>query len=363
MWSFWDTIRVIGKMSFLIGEDGDGNLVFRKLNDIPHFLISGATGTGKSVFLHSFLSSLIIKNSPESMRFILYDSKMVELNRYTGEPHLFLPVMNNSERLKSVFGWIKKEIENRLSKFLEYGKRSLDGCNEALLQMGNPAFPHIVVVIDDISSVISEIPELFEEVQYVSLKGRTAGVHLVLAAQTTAGREMHKIAELIQSKLVFSVSTEKESTFLIGNKAAQQLGPYGNAIFSAFRSNAIKVKTIMMDDDDIQNVLAASKKVFSKYTIPPELLESLESNSRAYNYAKQLEPNDTLDSLLPAAVDVVFETGQASVSMLQRRLKLEYSRASQLVDIMEKLGIVGEFMGAIPRQILITKDQWEKRNR
>lgn len=361
--SFWDVVRTIGEMSFPVGETDDGNLIFRSFNDIPHLLVSGATGTGKSVFLHSFLASLIMRNSPESLRFILYDSKIVELFRYTGEPHLFLPVMTESRKLRAALDWCGDEIEKRLMEFALNGKRSLSDYNLSVSEKQLPIFPRVIIVADDLSVAMAETPKLAGNIRQIFLKGRTAGFHLILVTQTTTGREIRRIAELVPSKLVFSTTTEKESTFLIGNKSARQLGPFGTAIFSAFRGSSIKVNTIMAEDGDIDNILTVSKKMFEKYTLSSEILERLATVDLEEERQSYIESDTGPDELLPAAVDFVLETGQASVTMIQRGLKLGYSRAARLVDQMEEMGIVGLFEGSKPRKILITRKQWEDMKR
>lgn len=359
MRSFTDTLNDLSELSFPIGDDSQNNLIRADLKDISHLLITGATGTGKSVFLHSLLLTLIHNNSPDLLRLVLFDSKLVELSVYNGASHLLLPVITDYKKLTSLLNWTTFEISKRLSSFAQSNERSLPGYNDYLWEnfLSDNGLPRILIVIDDLTSVLTEVPETLDKVKQILLTGRTVGIHLIAVTQTPTWKNTKQISAMFRTKVVFSASTSTESKFLIGRNGAERLGPCGNAMFSKGGVAPVKINSIPATEKEFDLILSASKELKAPYS--DDTVKYAESVLAQHSDIPAEAPNDT-DELLPAAVEVVLETGQVSVSMLQRRLKLGYSRAARLIDQMEEQGIVGPFEGSKPRQLLITRSQWQE---
>lgn len=353
---FIDSLRQTAGLSFPIGEDESGKFVCVEIDKINHLLVCGATGTGKSYFIHTMLLSLMAHNNPETLKFILFDPKMIEFSLYRKIPHLLIPTISDSRKLFSALQWLKGEVSKRLKLFSETGDRTLSGYNEYLWEsfLSDNGMCRIVVVIDDITNAIIEVPEIAESLKQILMQGRTVGVHIVISTQAPRWKETKQIASLFRSKMVFSAATEAESKYLLGRSGAQNLGPCQNAMFSNSGGLPIIIQTVNIKERDFTSLIS---NIQDEDYIPDEKVLY-----RAPNIGSVLTSSDenTYDELLPSAIEVIVETQMASVSMIQRRLKLGYSRAARLMDQMEEKGIVGPFEGSMPRQVLITKEQWIK---
>lgn len=355
MHSFREALKDTSGTRFSIGENDSGSLVYADLADISHLLIAGATGTGKSTFLHGLLLTLIQNNSANTLRVILFDSKLIEFVQYKGIPHLLCPVITDPKKLFNALQWVIFEIEKRLKAFADSGNRSLYNYNDYLWEnfLNDSGLPRILIIADDLTTAISSIPEIADMVQQIFLKGRTVGVHLIAATQTPTWKTAKNLSILFRSKILFSAATSAESRLLLGIKGAESLGPYGEAMFSHNGTTPIRIHTIMPTEKDFHSVLLILMPVKEVNCPTTHIISDIFTK---FDYSDAPEE----DELFPAAVEVVLETGQASASMLQRRLKLGYSRAARLVDRMEDWGIVGPFDGSKPRQLLITREQWQK---
>lgn len=359
MITFADSLKLTSGLQFPVGVNLSGEFVFDDLGNISHLLVSGATGTGKSVFLNSMLLSLLFHNSPDKLRLILFDSKMVELGRYSGIPHLLIPVVTDPAKAYGVLMWLAAETRKRLRTFSEAGQKSLCTYNNHVWQSFSdaPELPQILYVVDDLTALLEARPESADVINEIIANGRTVGVHLIAATQTPMWRTTKKVSTLFRSKMVLSATTEAESKFLLNKAGAENLGAYGEALFSSRGAVPTKVHTIASKDSEFESIVSPLQQASSAYD-EAALLE-IERHIRGPYAAESLSKNED-DELLPIAIDIVLEMGQASVSMLQRQLKLGYGRAARLVDQMEQKGVVGPFEGSKPRQILITKNQWQK---
>lgn len=356
---FADAVRQMGDMSLLIGTSEDGKLICADLDETAHLLVTGVTGTGKSVFVESILLSLILRNRPEQLKFILCDSKMVELSRYSKESHMLLPTATDPKRILAAMYWAEYETMKRLTNFASTGVRSIDQYNELAEFTKRKALSRILIVIDDLTTILDDCPEIEEFIVEVLMKGRPVGIHLLLVTQSTSLKAVKKIVEIVPSRAVFLTTTERESRFLLRSKAACELEPFGSAIFSPTIGRSLKVKTIMATNAEADMILKLGERKFSGYS--KDVMEVIEEkiNSAHSEGSKSYEYYDM--NQISKAIDVIIQTGQASVSMLQRELKLGYSAAARIIDYLEHIGVVGPFDGSKPRSILITKNSWKKR--
>ena len=357
MRTFSDSISGLQHLQFPIGETEARDFVYSDLNEISHLLVAGATGTGKSVFLHGTLLSLLAHNPPEELRFLLCDTKIVELSTYSSIPHLLAPVLSDPQKIADTLMWVNYEIHHRLVTMSAANVRNLQNYNDYAWEnfLSDTGLPQIVVIIDDFTSVLTSVPDAANCLREILLNGRAVGVHLIATTQTPTWKTSRQISLLFRTKILFSASTAAESKLLIGSQAAASLPQSGEAIYSDGQ-HTHKVHTFFPSITD-------QASIFSAYSdhAPPDFLTNPPKDGQSEIACK----NDSLEvdaDLFRAAVDVVLELGQASVSMLQRRLKLGYSRAARLVDQMEEQGIVGPFDGSTPRAILITRAQWEMKD-
>lgn len=336
---------------FQTGTTDEGRAFRFDINDSPHILVCGATGTGKSNFVHGALTELISHNSPDDLRLLLFDSKIVELAQYNGIPHLLVPWITDASKLEGALAWLDLETKKRLRLFADSQIRTLQGYNDHLWEsfLDDNGLPHILVVIDDLSSAITQRPQIADYVREILLNGRTVGIHLMAVTQTPLWKGTKPISLLFRTKVVFSAATAQESKTLLGVQGAERLGACGQSLVSV-NGKTVKVQMPLITDAACSNALSTAKS-FGDVSFIDTSLDTALNPSVA-------PEGDGEDELLPAAVEVILETGLASVSMLQRRLKLGYGRAARLVDQMEEKGIVGPFEGSKPRQIIITRAQW-----
>ena len=356
------------KLSFAVGKDISGNCIVGDISKLPHMLIAGTTGSGKSVCMNTLIISLLYKAKPEEVRLIMVDPKMVELGVYNGIPHLLIPVVTDPKKAAGALQWTVTEMMRRYRLMSEAGVRDLESYNRAIA--GNPEqqkMAQIVVVIDELADLmLVAAKEVEESICRIAQMGRASGIHLVIATQRPSADVITGLMKAnIPSRIAFAVSSAMESRIILDAPGAEKLVGKGDMLFAPLgQGKPRRVQGCFITDDEVQAVVASIKaQTPSDYS--EEVMEQIEK--RASDSAKPAndsshaasEPSDG-DELLPAAVEVVLETGQASVSMLQRRLKLGYARAARIVDEMEDRGIVGPFEGAKPRPVLISKEQWEQ---
>lgn len=348
-------------LCFPLGETDTGEIVCADLADISHLLVAGASGTGKSVFINSLLLSLISNNGPENLRLVLCDTKMVELSVFNRVSNLLIPVCTDAMKIHGALRWIAHETENRLRAFSAAGKKNLSSYNDYTWEefVSENGLPQIVVVVDDFASALLEHPEMADSIRTILLNGRTAGVHLIFSTQTPTWKAVKSISTLFRSKILFPVASKAESTALIGNTAAFGLSGCGDAIYSNGRS-LTHMKSFIADFETSSNIIEKAKVPEPHYS--EDTIRTIEENivGEIDAHAQDTVDGTGYDELLPAAIEVVLDVGQASVSTLQRRLKLGYGRAARLVDQMEEMGVVGPFEGSKPRLLLITKKQWQE---
>lgn len=358
------------KVAFAVGKDIGGNCIVGNIAKLPHLLIAGTTGSGKSVCTNSLIISLLYKASPEEVRLIMVDPKMVELGIYNGIPHLLIPVVTDPKKAAGALQWAVVEMMKRYRAFSEVGVRDLASYNaHAAKTEGMDTMPQIVVVIDELADLmLVAAKEVEESICRVAQMGRAAGMHLIIATQRPSADVITGLMKAnIPSRIAFAVASSLESRIILDQTGAEKLVGRGDMLYFPLGSGKpTRVQGCLISDEEVAAVVEYIKQNGSAQ-YDESVIHEIEQNaaekekgSKGVGGSAPEEVDDTFDELLPAAIEVVVETGMASVSMLQRRLKLGYSRAARLVDQMEEKGVVGPFEGSKPRQVLITKEQWQE---
>ena len=359
-------------VAFAVGKDIGGSAIVGNIARLPHVLIAGTTGSGKSVCTNSLIVSLLYKSTPDEVRFIMVDPKMVELAPYNGIPHLLIPVVTDPKKAAGALQWAVYEMMKRYKMFSERGVKDLAGFN-ALCE-SDPELkklPTVVVVIDELADLmLVAAKEVEESICRVAQMGRAAGMHLVIATQRPSSDVITGLMKAnIPSRIAFAVASSLESRIILDTTGAEKLVGKGDMLyFPLGNQKPTRVQGCFITPEEIERVVNFVKESGTA-DYSDEVMEKIEevmkqsdkgSGKSSGGSAPAPDEGEGCDELLGAAVEVILETGQASVSMLQRRLKLGYSRAARLVDQMEERGIVGPFEGSKPRQLLITKEQWQE---
>ena len=356
-------------VAFAVGRDIGNKEIVGDIAKLPHVLIAGTTGSGKSVCTNSLIISLLYKSSPEDVRFIMVDPKMVELAPYNGIPHLLIPVVTDAKKAAGALQWAVFEMMKRYKTFSELGVKKLEEYNAiAAGREDLPHMPSVVVVIDELADLmVVAAKEVEESICRVAQMGRAAGMHLVIATQRPSADVITGLMKAnIPSRIAFAVDSAINSRIILDNPGAEKLVGRGDMLYAPLGiGKPTRVQGCYITPEEIERVVGFVKSTGeAQYSdevmrkIEESVLEKEKKGGGAP--AAEAPDEDDSDELLPAAVEVILETGQASVSMLQRRLKLGYSRAARLVDQMEQKGYVGPFEGSKPRQLLITKAQWQE---
>ena len=357
-------------VAFAVGKDIGGSCIVGDIGKLPHVLIAGTTGSGKSVCTNSLIVSILYKSTPEEVRFIMVDPKMVELAPYNGIPHLLIPVVTDPKKAAGALQWAVFEMMKRYKLFSEHGVKDLAGYNALARQDGElKTMPTVVVVIDELADLmLVAAKEVEESICRVAQMGRAAGMHLVIATQRPSSDVITGLMKAnIPSRIAFAVASSLESRIILDTTGAEKLVGKGDMLYAPLGAGKpTRVQGCFITPEEIERVVGFvkttgeaeySREVMDKIE---QAVKEKEKGGGGKTSAEPAEAQEDGDELLPAAVEVVLETGQASVSMLQRRLKLGYSRAARLVDQMEERGIVGPFEGSKPRQLLIDKAKWQE---
>ncbi len=357
------------KSTFAVGKDIGGTCIVANIAKMPHMLIAGTTGSGKSVCMNSIIISLLYKASPEDVKLIMVDPKMVELGIYNGIPHLLIPVVTDPKKAAGSLQWAVTEMLRRYKMMSEAGVRDLESYNSMVVtgEVEGEKLPQIVVIIDELADLmLVAAKEVEDSICRIAQMGRASGMHLIIATQRPSADVITGLMKAnIPSRIAFSVASAMESRIILDTMGAEKLVGKGDMLFSPIGTGKPqRVQGCFVTDSEVEAVANYVKQHFVA-DYDQQVLEEIEKKAvQTGKKAATADPEPSAeeldgDEMLPAAVDVIMETGQASVSMLQRRLKLGYARAARIVDEMEEKGIVGPFQGSKPRSILITKEQWE----
>lgn len=342
------------RLPVALGLDVSGTPVVSSLERMVHLLVAGATGSGKSVCINSILCSLLFRATPAQLRLLLIDPKVVELSGYNGIPHLLTPVVTDIKKAAGCLRWVVKEMERRYTSFAETGVRDISRYNQLMLMRGEQELPYIVVVVDELADLMMVAPvEVEDSVQRLAQMARAAGIHLILATQRPSVDVITGVIKAnIPSRIAFAVSSQVDSRTILDASGAEKLLGRGDMLFHPIgASKPVRVQGAFIPESDLEHVLNFIKK----QGVPecrPEVLAQEQEETKA--------EEENRDELFPEAVRVVLETGQASVSILQRRLRIGYTRAGRLIDLMEERGIVGPHQGPKPREILITAADYRR---
>lgn len=351
------------KLTFAIGEDIGGASVCGNITKLPHMLIAGTTGSGKSVCMNSLILSLLYKSTPEEVRLIMIDPKMVELGAYNGIPHLYIPVVTDPKKAAGALQWAVVEMMKRYRYFSECGVRDLAGYNNHQRATGGETMPQVVIVIDELADLmLVASKEVEESICRVAQMGRASGMHLIIATQRPSADVITGLMKAnIPSRIAFAVSSSLESRIILDNAGAEKLIGSGDMLYAPLGSGKPRrIQGAFVSDEERQRVIDFVKSD-AVVSYSSEIMEEIERAAEGKNRGGKVEADSAgndYDDLLYQAADVIFDTKQASVSMLQRKLKLGYSRAARLVDQLEEIGLVGPNEGSKPRQILMSRDEW-----
>ena len=363
--------RSKSRISFAVGKDIGGSRIIGDIGKLPHMLIAGTTGSGKSVCMNSLIISLLYKAKPDEVKLIMVDPKMVELGVYNGIPHLLIPVVTDPKKAAGALQWAVTEMMRRYRMMADAGVRDLESFNKIAESSDEfEKMPQIVVVIDELADLmLVAAKEVEESICRVAQMGRAAGIHLVIATQRPSADVITGLMKAnIPSRIAFAVASAMESRIILDTAGAEKLVGKGDMLYAPLGQGKPKrVQGCFITDDEVQSVVDFIKKNdAAQYSeeiqadIERRSAQSGKGGGTAASAAMDEPETGDGDEMTPAAVEVLLETGQASVSMLQRRLKLGYARAARIMDELEEKGIVGPFEGSKPRQMLITREQWEQ---
>ena len=340
-----------------LGKDIAGKPVITDLAKMPHLLVAGTTGSGKSVCVNTLISSILFSRKPEEVKLLLIDPKMVELSIYNGIPHLMAPVVTDMKKAAAVLRWAVREMEARYKAFAASGKRDIKSYNEA---HPKAAMPLIVLIIDELADLMMTAPDDIEEsISRLAQMARAAGIHMVLATQRPSVNVITgSIKANVPSRISFAVGSQIDSRTILDMAGAEKLLGKGDMLFAPIGANKpIRVQGAFISDDEVEHLVE-----FVKAQREPEYDDTVTQEAEKETEKESSEENDVYrDELLERAVNLVMESGQASVSMLQRRFRIGYTRAARLVDTMEDLKIVGPSMGSKAREILMSPEQAKAR--
>lgn len=356
------------RLTVVLGRDIAGAVATADLSKMPHLLIAGSTGSGKSVCINSFIVSLLYKSTPDEVRFLMIDPKVVELGIYNGIPQLLVPVVTDPRKAAGALGWAVTEMLKRYKIFAENNVRDLSSYNMLAASSGyqdangQPMqhMPQIVIIIDELADLMMAAPnEVEDSICRLAQMARAAGMHLLIATQRPSVDVITGIIKAnIPSRIAFAVSSQVDSRTILDMGGAEKLLGRGDMLFSPVGSQKpIRIQGCFVGDSEIESVVNFVKKA-QEAGYDQNIVEEIEKNAVAEKDSGDSGMSDDTDPMMPEAVKCVVEAGQASTSLLQRRLRLGYARAGRLIDEMEQMGIVGPHEGSKPRQVLITYQQW-----
>lgn len=352
------------KLTFALGKDAAGNICVGDIAKMPHALIAGATGSGKSVCINSIIVSILYKAKPSEVKMILIDPKMVELSGYNGIPHLLIPVVTDPKKAAGALNWAVQEMVKRYSLFASVGVKDLKGYNKIIEKKEGAKLPQIVIIVDELSDLMMVAPNDVEDaICRLAQMARAAGMHLIIATQRPSVDVITGIIKAnVPSRIAFTVSSQVDSRTILDSAGAEKLLGKGDMLyFPTGEIKPLRMQGAFISEKEIEKIVDSIKES-NNSTYSEDILESIEkagsNNSKGGNDTS--EDEDEADALLEDAIDLVVDIGQASASMLQRRFKVGHSRAGRIIDQMEARGLISGYEGSKPRQVLISKSEWQE---
>ncbi|MGG3889124.1 DNA translocase FtsK [Metabacillus fastidiosus] len=349
--------RPEAKLLIGLGRDIGGDAVLAELNKMPHLLVAGSTGSGKSVCINGIITSILMRAKPHEVKLMMIDPKMVELNMYNGIPHLLAPVVTDAKKASQALKKVVNEMERRYELFSHSGTRNIEGYNDIIRKMNQteeakqPELPYIVVIVDELADLMMVASSDVEDsITRLSQMARAAGIHLIIATQRPSVDVITGVIKAnIPSRIAFSVSSQTDSRTILDMGGAEKLLGRGDMLFLPVgASKPVRVQGAFLSDDEVEKVvdfvIAQQKAQYQEEMMPSDTPEVME---------------EVNDDLYDEAVKLVVDMQTASVSMLQRRFRIGYTRAARLIDAMEDRGVVGPYEGSKPREVLLSKEQHE----
>ena len=352
------------KLTVALGKDVAGNIQLADIAKMPHVLIAGSTGSGKSVCINTIISSIIYNAKPSEVKLVMVDPKVVELSVYNGIPHLLIPVVTDPKKAAGALAWAVQEMDDRYNKFAQKGVRDLKGSNKAIeKEEGVGKLPQIVIIVDELADLMMVAAKDVEEaICRLAQKARAAGMHLVIATQRPSVDVITGLIKAnIPSRIAFAVSSQVDSRTILDSVGAEKLLGKGDMLF--FPSGApkpLRVQGAFVSDEEVEKIVDFVKQNGTA-TYSEDILESIEKNNKTdKEIAQEADADDETDPFLMDAIETVVETGQASTSFIQRRFKVGYARAGRIIDQMEERGIISGYQGSKPREVLMSKERLEE---
>lgn len=347
------------KISFAVGKDISGNNIVADLKEMPHLLIAGATGSGKSVCINTMIASILYKATPDEVKLVLIDPKVVELGVYNDIPHMLIPVVTDPKKAAAALNWAVNEMNNRYHSFAESGVRDLESYNEKMAEEGqeDKVLPQVVIIIDELADLMMTASSQVEEaIMRLAQKARAAGMHLVVATQRPSVDVVTGVIKAnIPSRIALSVSSSFDSRTILDTGGAEKLLGKGDMLFSPVNLNKpVRIQGPYISDKEISHLVEYVKEQGGSVEYNHEVIDTIESPESA-------STADVSDELTEEAIQFILHQKQASVSMLQRRFRIGYNRAARIVDEIEARGIIGPSDGSRPRQVLMTEDEYNMR--
>jgi len=354
------------KLSVALGKDVAGNVVLADIAKMPHVLIAGSTGSGKSVCINTIITSLIYNAKPSEVKLVMVDPKVVELSVYNGIPHLLIPVVTDPRKAAGALAWAVQEMDHRYNLFAEKGVRDLKGYNAVIEGSSEDGtigkLPQIVIIIDELADLMMvAAKEVEESICRLAQKARAAGMHLVIATQRPSVDVITGLIKAnVPSRVAFAVSSQIDSRTILDQVGAEKLLGKGDMLFYPVgASKPVRVQGAFVSDGEVEKIVDFIKSN-GVATYNEDILEEIEKSNKSEGQIEKEAEEDDTDPLLMEAIDTVVEVGQASTSFIQRRFKVGYARAGRIIDQMEARGIISGYEGSKPRQVLITKERLEE---
>lgn len=347
------------KITFAVGKDIAGKAIVADLKSMPHLLIAGSTGSGKSVCINGIITSLLYKASPDEVKLVLIDPKVVELSNYDGIPHMLIPVVTEPAKAAAALNWAVAEMDDRYRKFAAEGARELASYNRIVTERGEEELkmPQVVIIIDELADLIMAAKSQVEDsICRLAQKARAAGMHLIVATQRPSVDVITGVIKAnIPSRIAFAVSSQPDSRTILDMVGAEKLVGKGDMLFNPLGSGKpVRVQGAFISDEEVHDVIEFVKSQVEETEYSENVMDSIE---RANIAPAEKGDRDLEDELLPDAIELVVEAKQASVSMLQRRFRIGYNRAARIIDMMEDRQIIGPADGSRPRQVLISESE------
>lgn len=350
------------KIAFGLGKDTAGKTMIADIAKMPHVLIAGATGSGKSVCINTIITSLLYRAKPNEVKLIMIDPKVVELGVYNGIPHLLIPVVTDPKKAAGALNWAVQEMVNRYNLFAAKGVRDMKGYNEALKAAGEEGeLPHIVIIVDELADLMMVAPNDVEDaICRLAQMARAAGMHLVIATQRPSVDVITGLIKAnVPSRIAFAVSSQVDSRTILDMAGAEKLLGKGDMLFFPMgASKPQRVQGAFVTDKEVEEIVNFIKSN-NEVKYDEDVLEKIQNAPTGGGSKQEEDPGDN-DPLLNDVISMVVDIGQASTSLIQRRFKVGYARAARIIDQMEERGIISGFDGTKPRQVLISKENWEE---